>query len=109
MTASVQRKTIFAALVAAVVGIPLTFEDGCAPFTIQDPVTGIVRDATPEEVAKEVAKVGEAVKIVPAVTGHFEWLPFADIGIRLAALIFAWFQKQALDKKALTPAPVCST
>jgi len=105
MTVKTSRITMFAALAVAVFGLmPLTATN-CGPIKVMDPVTGETRLATPEEAAAVAQAAGETLQVVTVAAGQPTWIPFVDIGMRMAALLFAWYQRREIDKALAPPSP----
>lgn len=84
-----RRPLLYAMLVVAAVGATPFLGPACGRFTVTDEATGQQRPATEDEVKWILAQPTQLVKDIAVATGHPEWLPFADIGMRLAVLIYA--------------------
>lgn len=101
------RIATLACLVVGVVGIATFAPVGCENMVIKDPVTGETRPATPEEAAalvdKAVQDTGNVARVITVVTGQPEALPFVDLGVRVAALIAAFFMNRRVEKTATAP------
>jgi len=96
---------MLACLAVAMVGTQPFLNPGCGAIKVKDTVSGELRDATPEEVEEMTYRMGEVGKTVTIATGQVQYLPFVDIGVRLVALILAFYQRTAIKKKEVpTPA-----
>lgn len=90
ITAQTARKpALYAMLALVLVGSTPFMGPACGPFTVTDQETGEEREATDEEVRWILSQPAQVVKDIATATGHPEWHPFADIGVRLAVLIYA--------------------
>ena len=83
--------TTFAMLAYAILGLPAFCQQGCDRLQVQDPATGIYRDATPEEKAKLVQDAGNAVTgVVETIPGGTMFAPIIQAITQLGALFVAW-------------------
>jgi hypothetical protein len=106
---SLNRKHAGLALLAlAALGVPLVGFDASCTWQTKDPVTGAWRDATPVEMTGFANDTGAIFRTAVASTPLAPILPWADIVIRLVALLAAWrvipTQKIAATPAAATPA-----
>jgi len=99
--------SIFGALIVAMVGVSWTFQYGCGPFIKPETATEPARPYTPEEVQQIVEKVAPLVDAGVGAAGQPLWVPYVDLIIRLAAFVFAWYQKRELEK--IVPVPASPT
>jgi hypothetical protein len=104
MSATVNRYLMLATLAVAVIGIQPALNPGCGTIKVKDPVTGAVRDATPQELQDVSVWVGDIGKVATVSAGQAQWVPFVDVGVRVLALLLAWYQKTEIEKKE-KPAP----
>lgn len=77
-------------LAVALVGVGPFASSGCHALHIADPTTGQVRDATPEEIAALAGQAQAVAATALVAAGQPQYLPIADIAIRLVALFLAW-------------------
>ena len=99
MKANTLRITMLVTLGIAMIG-PMPFVNpGCGSMERPATETEPARLYTPEEVQAIVEGAAPAAALGAAAAGQPLWIPFVDIGIRLAALAFAWYQKTAIRKK----------
>lgn len=104
MQVTLTRKHAGLALLAlAALGVPLaTFDAGCT-WQTKDPVTGNWRDATPTDMTGFANKTGAIFRTTVANTPLAPILPWADMVLRLVALLAAW--RVIPTPKVATPPP----
>jgi hypothetical protein len=104
---SLTRKHAGLALLAlAALGVPLIGHDlGCS-FQTKDPITGQWRDATPTEMTGFADETGAIVRTTVANTPLAPILPWADMTVRLIALLAAW---RVMPTSLKTAAPAATT
>lgn len=82
-------------LLVGVIGVPLLTQVGCEQMYVQDPVTGEVRIATPEEEIELRAVItaqGVATAETLAIsTGHPEYVPLIGLAGQLVLALTALF------------------
>lgn len=83
---------IATALLIAIIGTTPFTNPGCKqPLTIEDPLTGQIREVTQEELTKILEDVGTTAKVIAITTGQPQAVPFVELGVRLAAILVAFF------------------
>lgn len=102
---STKRKeyTLLVILLAAMSGIMPFAGSGCTELMVVDTDTGELRPATEEETAAIIEQVGDVGKIISVSTGHPEFLPFVDLGTRLALIVAAFMYKRKIGIGTGTP------
>ena len=86
-----RRFTMFLALVYATLGVPTLSQPGCDRMQVQDPVTGVYRDATPAEKTKLIEDTGAAATaVVETIPGGIAVVPIIQALTQLGALFVAW-------------------
>jgi len=95
-----RRLLLYAMLLAATIGTGALFTAACNELQVTDPDTGILRPATLDEATDYITQAGTLAKTALAASGHPEWWPFADIGVRIAVLLYAIRFGQPLTTKA---------
>jgi len=86
-----RRMTTLAMLMYAVIGVPGLCQPGCERLQIQDPVTGVYRDATPLEKQALVEASGRAAENVAlSIPGGALVVPIIQALTQLGALFVAW-------------------
>lgn len=98
-----RRPVLYGLLTVALVGSGSLVVPNCTEIQVKDLETGLLRPATPEEAAQVITEAGEVAKLALTATGHPEWYPFADIGVRLAVLIYAIRFGQPIKPKPGAP------